>query len=143
MKLEGQRRLASRILDVGKNKVWFDKNRLDEIKKAITSLDIKELVKDGAIKIRMKKKIEIKKEKRLRRRGAGSIKMKVSKGKERYIKKIRKLRKYIHEIYDKKILTNDEKKKLRKMAKAGEFKGLRHMKEYISGIMNKKIEGKK
>jgi large subunit ribosomal protein L19e len=142
MTLEGQRRISSEILGVGKNKVWFDKNRLDDIKKAITRLDVKELIKEGAIKARIKRKVEKKAGKIKKRRGTGKRKIRVMRRKEKYIKKIRKLRKYIHEIFEKKIINQKEKKKLRVMARSGELRNLRHLQEYLATTMNKKIEVK-
>jgi large subunit ribosomal protein L19e len=141
MSAESQRRLASEILGVGKNKILFDKNKIEDIKKAITRLDIKELIKEGAIKVRIKKKIKVKREKR--NKGVGHTRVKVKRRKEKYVRKIRKLRKYIQEMADKKILANDEKKHLRKMAKAGELKSLRHLQEYITSIMKKNLPTKK
>jgi large subunit ribosomal protein L19e len=140
MIVESQRRIASELLGVGRNKVWFDKNRLDDIKKAITRLDVKELIKEGAIKARIKRKVEKKAKKEKRRRGIGKRKIRVANRKGRYIFKIRKLRKYIAEIFEKKIISREEKKKLRTMARSGELRSLKHLQEYLAVTMNKKIE---
>jgi len=48
--LSAQKRLASDVLDVGKNKVWFDPGRQGDIAEAITREDIRELVDEGAIR---------------------------------------------------------------------------------------------
>ena len=141
MMLEGQRRLAAEILNVGKNKVLFDKNKLDDIKKAITRLDIKDLIKDGTIKV--KARIKHKKLKEKGRRGVGSRRMRPLRRKEKYVKKIRKLRRYAQSLVDHKIIDKKEKKILRKMAKAGELRSLRHLQEHVTNIMNKKIVGVK
>ena len=63
--------LASKVLKVGKGRIIFDINRLDEIKEAITKQDIRDLHSQGAIKIR-----EIK--------GRGKIKKKVNKRKQEH-----------------------------------------------------------
>ncbi len=48
--LSAQKRLASDVLDVGKNKVWFDPDRQGDIAEAITREDVRELVDEGAIR---------------------------------------------------------------------------------------------
>ena len=48
--LSAQKRLASDVLDVGKNKVWFDPGRQGDIAEAITREDVRELVDEGAIR---------------------------------------------------------------------------------------------
>lgn len=47
--LSAQRRLAADVMDVGKNRVWFDPEAQDEIEEAITREDIRGLVSDGTI----------------------------------------------------------------------------------------------
>ena len=49
--LRAQKRLASEVLDVGKNRVWFDPDRQGDIDDAITRDDIRELVDEGAIRV--------------------------------------------------------------------------------------------
>lgn len=140
MGVESQRRLASEILGVGRNKIIFDKNKIEDIKKAITRLDIKELIKEGAIKVEARKKKKAKKERR--NRGVGHRRMIVHNRKRKYVMKIRKLRKFIQEMTDKKVLTSDEKKRLRKMSKAGEIRSLRHLQDHITSVMKKTIPTK-
>ncbi|GAA0458191.1 50S ribosomal protein L19e [Halococcus dombrowskii] len=47
--LSAQRRLAADVLDVGKNRVWFDPEQQEEIAEAITREDIRELVTEGTV----------------------------------------------------------------------------------------------
>ncbi|AWB27920.1 50S ribosomal protein L19e [Halococcoides cellulosivorans] len=47
--LSAQKRLAADVLDVGKNRLWFDPDAQDEIADAITRADIRELIDDGTI----------------------------------------------------------------------------------------------
>ena len=49
--LSAQKRLASDVLDVGKNRVWFDPDRQADISQAITREDIRSLVGEGAIRV--------------------------------------------------------------------------------------------
>ena len=48
--LSAQKRLAADVLDVGKNRVWFDPERQGDIAEAITREDVRELVDEGAIR---------------------------------------------------------------------------------------------
>ena len=44
MKLDKKKTIAARVLNVGKDRVWFNPERLQEIKEAITRQDIKDLI---------------------------------------------------------------------------------------------------
>jgi len=48
--LSAQKRLAADVLDVGKNRVWFDPDRQGDIADAITREDVRDLVDEGAIR---------------------------------------------------------------------------------------------
>ena len=52
MNLRKKKILAAKALKVGKERIIFLKPRLEEIKEAITKQDIKDLYKEGAIKIK-------------------------------------------------------------------------------------------
>jgi len=136
-KLDTQRRLAAEILGIGENKIMFDSLRFDDISKAITRADIKDLIKDKAIMKRITGKSKRKKEKR--RRGTGKIKMRIKARKKKYIAKIRKLRRYLSEVKDKKIITLQEYQYLRRLAKSGHFKTRRHLKDYLTTAMKRKL----
>ena len=59
-----QKRLAAELLEVGVSRVWFDPNRLTDIKNAITKADLRKLINEGAIKAlpeKMKKRGKVKK----------------------------------------------------------------------------------
>jgi large subunit ribosomal protein L19e len=47
--LKAQKRLAADVLDVGKNRVWFDPDAQGEIAEAITREDVRDLIADGTI----------------------------------------------------------------------------------------------
>ncbi len=129
MKFSSQKRLASKILDVGEGKIWLDPLRRDDIKQAITRMDIQELIKERAIKAKPNaKKVKVKKRKR---RGKGSIRMRISTRKQDYVKKIRKMRRYLDEVHKNKTITKKEREKLRKLSKSGHFRSLRHLKEHL------------
>src|SRR3990167_6861646 len=52
MKLDKKKNLAAKTLGVGRDRVIFNINRLDEIKEAITKQDIRDLFSNGAIAVR-------------------------------------------------------------------------------------------
>ena len=135
--LSMQKRLAAEMLGAGENKIIFDSLRLDDISKAITRADIADLIKDRAI---MKKagKSRQKRERR-KRHGIGRVKVRVKKRKAKYVAKIRKLRRFISEMREKKVINSEEYAYLRKLAKSGQFKTRRYLKDYISGVMKKTI----
>lgn len=133
MNLKTKKILASKALNAGKNRIYFDPERLSEIKEAITKQDIIALNQDGIIKIKPVKgrKTVVK---RKRRKGAGKIKMKIRKRKENYVRLTRKLRKYLKGLKQKGAIENDLYWKLRTKIKTNSFKSLFNFKEYISGI---------
>ena len=50
MQLDTKKRLAAQILKCSKNRIWFDVDRLEDIKEAITKADIRSLIADKAVK---------------------------------------------------------------------------------------------
>lgn len=129
MKLTTQKRMAAHVLGIGENKVVFDHLRLEEIKQAITKADIEDLIKDRAIRARPGKQ-GFKKEKRKRTK-AGSVKRTVVKRKRNYINRIRKTRAYVKEQLKMGAISKALEQEVRKYAKAGQFKNLKNVKEYI------------
>lgn len=131
MKLDKKKTIAARVLNVGKDRVWFNPERLQEIKEAITRQDIKDLIAEKVIKIKDIRGGK-KKEKRKTRRRAGRIsrKIKIARKKTTYVNKIRKLRKYLKIKRTEGKIGSAEYRKLRNYAKSGIFKGLKHLKEY-------------
>ncbi|MFA5019472.1 MAG: 50S ribosomal protein L19e [Candidatus Pacearchaeota archaeon] len=130
MKLDKKKRLAARALGVGIGRIAFNKERLDEIKEAITRQDIKELEKSRAIKINLIKgrKTNIKKN---TRRKAGNVRIKVKNRKQDYVKITRKLRTYVKELKKQGALGNEKYKELRKQIKNKKFKSKKQLKENL------------
>ena len=127
MKLEGKKELVSRTLGIGKGRIVFNINRLDEIKQAITKQDIRDLAQSGAIIIK-----EIKGRRAIEKRGrrrAGSIRKKIKPGKREYIIITRKLRRYLASIRDK--MPGERYEKLRQEIKMHSFPNLSQFKERI------------
>jgi large subunit ribosomal protein L19e len=131
MKLERKKMLAAKTLEVGKGRISFNKERLSEIKEAITKQDIRDLYKSGAITIK-----EIsgkrKKVKRKTRRRGGSIRKKVNTRKQDYVKLTRKLRSYISELKKQEKISIEKYKELRKEIRTSAFRSKAHLKERIA-----------
>ena len=124
--------MAAKVLRVGKNRVYFDKAHISEIKEAITKQDIRDLFNQGIIGIK-----EIKgrksKERRTTRRGPGKIKIKVKLKKRGYIILTRKLRKYIKELKKQNKMDLNKYNSLRKEIRARVFKDKAHLKNHLEG----------
>ena len=139
MQLNKKKELAARTLKVGKGRIVFNKERLDEIKEAITKQDIKELKQSGAIMINeISGRRNLSDKKRKTRRRVGSIKIKVNKKKAIYMAITRKLRIFLSELRKKKIVTSDEYLKLRKEIRAHSFKSKANFKERLNQLLKEK-----
>ena len=106
--LTSQRRLASKILKTGKNRVWIDPQRTDDVESAITREEVRKLVHEKVITAspiqgvsRGRAKIIQEKKRRGRRKGQGSRsgtpKAVISK-KQAWMTKIRSLRRKLREL---------------------------------------------
>jgi large subunit ribosomal protein L19e len=134
-----QKKLTARILKVGKNKVWIDPDRMEDIKEAITSEDIRELIRDKAIKKKLTKGVKAragakrkKRKKKGRKRRTGRIKKRINKRKQKYVKNIRKLRNYLKSIRKQNKISSKEHNKLKKLIKAGYLTSKKNIEEYIT-----------
>jgi len=137
MQLNKKKELASRVLGIGKKRIIFNKEALDEVKEALTKQDIKDLVKAGSIFVKeisgTKKQV-----KRNTRRRAGSIKKNVNTRKRDYMTITRKLRAFISELRKHGTISSEEYWKLRKEIRAKSFKSKAHMKERISQMVKER-----
>lgn len=133
MNLKGKKELASRCLKVGKDRIVFPNSGLEEIKEAITKQDIRDLSKNGIIKIKPingRKKIL----KKSKKKSPGNIKKKVKKKKQEYVRITRKLRKYILELKKQEKISPEEHREMRKKIKNRAFKSKANLKEYVGGL---------
>ena len=130
MKLDLKKNLAANTLGVGKSKVVFNTDRLEEIKEAITRQDIKDLVSSGAIMVK-ENKGRRKNVKRKHRRRQGSIKKKVKRKKQEYVKTVRKLRNYLGELVKHGTLDKEKNRELRKQIRNRRFRSKRQLKEHL------------
>jgi large subunit ribosomal protein L19e len=141
MNLQVQKRLAATIFRSSPKRVWFDEERLSDIKEAITKADLIGLVKDGAIRLKPIKSISrgrIRQRKgqksRGMRKGAGSRKggwnARTPK-KALWMIKIRVQREFIRMIKEKGLITKQTYHDLYSKSKGGFFRSKRHIKVYL------------
>ena len=141
MQLKIQKRLAAQILKCGQRRVLFDTDRLEDIKEAITKVDLSSLINDGAIKEKPMKKVSrgrarktAEQKRKGRRKGAGSRKGKKTARlpkKLSWIHTIRIQRSFLNELKEKEIIPRATYRKLYMKSKSGFFRSKRHIKLYI------------
>lgn len=133
MNLMKKKNLASKTLGVGKGRIVFLKPRIEEIKEAITKQDIRQLHKEGAIKIKSvggRKKVG----KKVGRRGPGKVKQNVNKRKKEYVILTRKFRKHISNLLERGEISKEMAKEVRKKIRNREYRSLSHLKESIKEV---------
>ncbi len=148
--LKTQKRLAAQILKCSKKRVWFDPSRLDEIKEGITKFDVRNLIREKAIKekpvkatsrSRARKRIIQKRKGRLKgprsRKGKKTARLPKKKN---WMSKVRLMRAFLKEVRDKGLITKKDHRVLYLKVKGGFFRSKRHIKLYIEeqGLFKKK-----
>lgn len=137
MNLEKKRNLAARALGVGVNRIRFNKERLADVKEAITKQDIRDLVKNGALSIREVRGRSAERTERPRRR-AGSVRIHVDKSKRTYVLFIRKMRAYLAELRKQETINSKQFIVLRKELKGRHINSKTHLKERIAQLKTSK-----
>jgi large subunit ribosomal protein L19e len=140
MKITLQRRLAAAVLGCSEKRVWFDEERLSDVKESITKQDIKDLIKEGAIRQKPMKSVSrgrtrASRTKKARGQGSSKGSRKGTKNARRpkkdvWMAKIRVQRKFLKELREKKHVTSSTYQKLYRKAKGGFFRSKRHLKLY-------------
>ncbi|MDY6777763.1 MAG: 50S ribosomal protein L19e [Candidatus Nanohaloarchaea archaeon] len=141
MDLRSQKKMASDVLGVGKNRVWIDPDRMDEVEDAITKQDIRNLVESGVIQKKDKQgtsrgRARRKQEQKEKGRQKGHGNRKGGKegrksSKDEWKEKIRALREELKRMRDEDELESSEYRELYNMAKGGFFRNTKHMQIYI------------
>jgi len=139
MNLRKKKSLAAKVLNVGEGRIRFNKERLSDIKEALTKQDIRDLFSDKAITIKEIKGRLFKAPRNTRRR-QGSIKSPVKRKKREYIIITRMLRRYLAELRRQGKISNDLFFSLRKEIRARLIKDKNHMKARIAQLQ---AEGEK
>jgi large subunit ribosomal protein L19e len=139
--LNSQRRIAAQLLKIGRNRVWIDPERIEDVEAAMTRDEIRKLLHEGAIKSlpqagvsRGRARIIHLKKKKGRRSGPGSrtgtSHARVSQ-KEAWMGKIRALRKRLRTLKAKKIIPEDSYQRLYRMAGSGRFESVGDLERYL------------
>lgn len=142
--LKFQKRMAADVLKVGVTKVWFDPEHLKEIREAITKADIRRMIKKGYIKKKddfLKWKWKERNKGKVRKGGKYAV---ISR-KERWILRIRALRKLLRELKDGEYITKESYRKLYRLAKGGMFRSRAHLLKYAkdNGMLLKEYKASK
>ncbi len=142
MNLKNQKRVSASVLKVGKRRVWFDRERLQEIKEAITKEDIRGLVKrnliqkkpeTGTSRVRARKRIVQRRKGRQQGKGKrkGTRTARLGK-KEAWMIQVRSQRKFIKELKEKGLVDVRTYRNLYSKVKGGYFRNKRHIKLYLN-----------
>ncbi|MFH1455544.1 MAG: 50S ribosomal protein L19e [archaeon] len=140
--LTSQKRISAQILKIGVTRVWFDPDRLEEVKEAITKADIRRLINDYAIQEKpmtgtsrghaRKRLIQRRKG---RQKGPGTKKgtHKARLPKKRvWIVKMRGQRGLVKEFREKSLIDTPTFKEVYAKIKGGFFRSRRHIKLYLT-----------
>lgn len=139
--LTSQRRLASRILDIGQNRVWIDPARVEDVEGAITREEVRKLIHEKIIKTlpekgvsRSRAKAVLEKKRKGRRKGpgshVGSAHAGVSK-KDAWMLKIRSLRKRLRALKASRVITETTYTQYYRMAGSGRFSSVADLERYL------------
>ncbi|MFX1481646.1 MAG: 50S ribosomal protein L19e [Promethearchaeota archaeon] len=142
MKLDTQKRLAADVMKVGKTRVWIDPGFEDEVSLAITRDDIRRLVDEGAIQkkpirgiSRGRARYRLSQKRKGQRAGPGRKKGKATSklsGKERWMMKIRPMRKELRKLRNEGKITSRVYRELYLKAKGNAFRNTAHLRTYIA-----------
>jgi large subunit ribosomal protein L19e len=142
MKLSTQKRLAADVMKVGMSRVWIDPEFEDEVSLAITRDDIRRLIDEGAIQkkrvtgvSRSRARHILSQKRKGQRKGPGKKKGKATStlsGKERWMMKIRPMRKELRKLRDTGKITPKVYRELYLKAKGNAFRNTAHLRTYIS-----------
>jgi large subunit ribosomal protein L19e len=139
--LKSQRRLASQLLKIGKNRVWIDPDKGDDVEVAITRDEVRRLIHEGTVRASPEKGISRgrarlihEKKKKGRRSGpgskTGSAHARVSQ-KQAWMSRIRALRKKLRVLKTKKMIAENAYQKLYRMAGSGRFESVADLERYM------------
>lgn len=141
MNLSTGKRMAAEILKCGKNKVWIDPQRQEDVDEAITKADVRRLIQDGAIKKRRENqqsrgraRKNLNQRKKGRRSGHGSrrgARGAREKKKSDWMTKVRAQRKLIKEMRDSGQMSKENYREIYRKVKGGFFSSKRNLKNYL------------
>ncbi len=139
--MELQKKLSAKVLKCGVHQVRFNPSEQEEIKKAITTFDIRRLVKKkiiiklqdkGVSRVRAKKRSAQKRKGRQAGQGSrkGTPNARAS-SKTKWVNSVRAQRAFLRRLWDKELISLDTFKLLYRRIKGGYFRSVNHMKIYL------------
>lgn len=139
--LTSQRRLAAQIMKVGRNRIWIDPQRIEDVESAITREEVRKLVHEKVITTipiqgvsRGRAKVIQAQKRKGRRKGqgskSGSARSVISK-KDAWMIKIRALRRRLRELKASRVITEANYRELYQIAGSGRFTSITDMERYI------------
>ena len=149
MNLKNKKRIASQILKAGTKRVWFNPDKLSEIKEAITKEDIRNLIREGSIRVKQKKGVSrfrvrktLVQKRKGRKQGPGTRKGKATarlNQKTQWIAKVRSQRALLKRLRYSNLVNNEVFRSLYAKVKGGFFRSAKHIKIYIKeqGMLRK------
>ena len=139
--LTSQRRLAAQILKIGKNRVWIDPDRTEDVEAAITREEVRKLIHEKIIQSMPEKSVSRSRAKTIqekkqkgRRRGVGSY---VGSGhanitkKDAWMVKIRSLRRTLRELKASRVITEKTYSQTYRIAGSGRFQSIAELERYL------------
>ena len=148
--LKAQKRMAADVLDVGKDRVWFDPDEQSEIAEAITREDIRDLVEEGTIRAKdakgnSKGRARERAAKRAygHRKGPGSRKGRSGgrkNSKDEWVSRIRAQRRRLKELRDDGPLNPTQYREVYNKASGGEFEDVARLEAYLRNNYDVEIE---
>lgn len=146
--ITSQRRIAASLLKCGVNRVWFDPERITDVKNAISREDVRGLIGEGAIDDRQKVGVSRGRARaRIAKRAYGHCKgpgrRKGAAGarnpsKRAWIQKIRAIRKTLVELRADGTLDPHSYRILYRRAAGGQFRNVAHLKAHINLITGRR-----
>jgi large subunit ribosomal protein L19e len=144
MKLNLQKRLAARVLKIGESRVWIDPNSAEEVSKAITKQDIRNLIRQNIIQEKPKFGISRSRARLLhsqrskgRRKGLGQrkgTKTARTPAKTAWINKVRPLRRTLKALLNAGAVNSKQYAEIYRKIKGNFFRNVGHLKIYVEKI---------
>jgi large subunit ribosomal protein L19e len=139
--LTNQRRLAAQVMKVGRNRVWIDPQRIEDVESAITREEVRKLVHEKVISAvpiqgvsRGRAKVIQAQKRKGRRKGpgskSGSPHATISQ-KDAWMLKIRSLRRKLREFKANRVITEKTYTKVYRVAGSGKFTSIADMERFL------------
>ncbi len=148
--LKNQKRMAAEVLKCGRNRVWMNPDKLDDVEKCITRSDIRTAIASGAIKAKPKNGTSKARTRYVaaqkasgKRKGPGSRKGTANarvRDKERWMATIRPIRKELKQLRADGKITPSVYRLYYRKAKGGLYKSRAHLRQHMTAAGHLKEE---